>query len=87
MLYNINIKVTGDIYYNQNYFDSRMNNMRGELERLITKNHLANGLRGDLNFEYNAEIDKFRLLSIKTNLKSQVERAIDIDYLFNKLYM
>lgn len=85
-LYNINIKVIGDIWDYQDYHDKIIDSFKFSLERLLDTPHYY-GLRGDLNFKYHSEERKFEIVSLPQKYDGRIRYLFEISSDFRKKYI
>lgn len=86
VLYNINIKVIGDIWDFQDYHDQIIDGFTASLERLLNTPHYY-GLRGDLNFNYHSNERKFQLVSLPQKYDGRIRYLFEISSDFSKKYL
>ena len=87
MLYNINIKIIGDTWENQDAHDMIVSGFENTIERMLSANQVGLFFRGDINFEYYVDQMKFSFISIKGNkLSSNVNHIFETDREFQKKY-
>lgn len=86
VLYNINIKVIGDIWDYQDYHDQIIDGFKASLERLLNTPHYY-GLRGDLDFKYHSEERKFELVSLPPKYNDRIRYLFNISSDFRKKYL
>lgn len=85
MIYNINIKVNGDIWDYQDYHDRIMDNFKFNIERKLSHPDFYS-LRGDLNFIYHSEVQKFEIVSFPEKFKGRLDYVFETDRDFRKKY-
>lgn len=85
ILYNINIKIIGDIWENQIYHDNMIESFEYSLKMLLNTPHY-DGLRGNLNFKYYADTKKFEIVSFPEKYDGRIRYLIDINSVFRKKF-
>lgn len=87
MLHELNIKIIGDLWDNQDYHDNQLQWFRDDFERMLDTTGQRLHIHCNFNYEYEAETRKFRLISYTANLKGAVSHMLEVNHDFKKKYL